>query len=70
MDRNHLILLLILGIFIVLYTFLTLQWTLGIIIAAIIILAFLYLEVRERRESNKTDLKKIEERVEALERKQ
>jgi len=70
MERNHLILLLVLGIFIVLYTFMTLQWTLGIIIAVIIILAFLYLEVRERRESDKTDLKKIEERVEALERKQ
>jgi len=70
MERNHLILLLVLGILIVLYTFMSLQWTLGIIIAAIILCAFLYSDFKVWRESTKTDLKKIEERVEALERKQ
>jgi uncharacterized ion transporter superfamily protein YfcC len=42
MERNHQILiLLIIGIVIVLYAFLTLQWLLGIVAAVIIIIAIL-----------------------------
>ena len=41
MQRNHLILLTIIGIVIVLYLFMSLQWLLGIIAAAVIILIIL-----------------------------
>jgi membrane protein YdbS with pleckstrin-like domain len=48
MERNHLILLLVLGIIIVLYTFVTLQWVLGIVIAAIIVIAIMIAPPVER----------------------
>jgi uncharacterized membrane protein YfcA len=46
------------------------QYLPTLIVIAFILFAFLYSDFREWRESTKTDLKKIEERVEALEKKQ
>jgi hypothetical protein len=48
MERNYRILLLIIGIAAVLYTFMTLQFLLGIIAAVVIIIAILILPSAEQ----------------------
>jgi hypothetical protein len=70
MKRNEMILLFVLGCIVSIIGFFLAQYLLTLIIIAFILCAFLYSDFKVWRESTKTDLKKIEERVEALERKQ
>ncbi|AGB03358.1 hypothetical protein [Methanoregula formicica] len=70
MKRNEMILLFVLGCIVSIIGFFLAQYLLTLIIIALILCAFLYSDFKEWRESNKSDLKKIENRVEALERKQ
>lgn len=70
MKRNEMILLFVLGCIVSIIGFFLAQYLLTLIIIALILCAFLYSDFKVWRESTKTDLKKIENRVEALERKQ
>jgi len=69
MDRNTLILLFGIGCVVSIIGFAFAQYLLTLIIIAFIVLAFLYSDFKTWRESTKQDLKKIESRVEALEKK-
>lgn len=70
MKRNEMILLFVLGCFVSIIGFFLAQYLLTLIIIAFILCAFLYSDLKTWWESAKTDMKKLEERVEALEKKQ
>lgn len=69
MNRNSLILLFVIGCIVSIIGFALAQYLPTLIIIAFIIIAYLYSDFKAWRESAKTNLKKIEERVEALEKK-
>jgi hypothetical protein len=69
MERNTLTALFGIGCIVAIIGFAIAQYFLTLIVIAFIILAFLYPDFKAWRESGQTDLKKIEQRVEALEKK-
>jgi len=70
MKRNEMIMVFFLGCFVSIIGFFLAQYLLTLIIVAFILCAFLYSDFKTWRESAKIDMKKLEERVEALEKKQ
>ena len=70
MNQKQIILLFCVGCIGALIGFAHTQYLLTLIFIAFILLAFIYSDFKAWRESTRTDLKKIEERVEALEKKQ
>jgi len=69
MNRNQLIFLFVIGCIVSIIGFALAQYLPTLIIIAFIIFAYLYSDFKAWRESTKTNLKKIEDRVEALEKK-
>jgi hypothetical protein len=69
MERNNLIALFGIGCIVAIIGFALAQYLITLIVIAFIILAFLYSDFKAWRESSRTDLKKLEQRVEALEKK-
>ncbi|MGA2917170.1 hypothetical protein [Methanoregula sp.] len=69
MNRNEQIVLFAIGCFASIVGFFLGQYLLTLIAIAFILVAFLYSDFKKWHESSKTDLKKLEERVQALEKK-
>lgn len=69
MKQIETISLFILGCIVSIIGFVLAQYLLTLIIIVFILVAFIYSDFKAWRESAKTDMKKLEERVEALEKK-
>jgi hypothetical protein len=69
MEQKKLILFLITGCIVSLIGFFLAQYLLTLIVIGFIIVIFLYSDFRKWRESTKEDFRKLEMRVEALEKK-
>jgi hypothetical protein len=69
MEQNKLILVLITGSVVSFIGFILAQYLLTLMVIGFIVLIFLYSDFKNCRESAKEDFQKLEERVEALEKK-